>query len=547
MKPIMCRSAMLMTLLAAAISPACKKAAPPVVPLIDNLGDHHYAISSKVSLTQRYFNQGLRLYYAFNLAESRRAFEEAARQDPNCAICYWGVALSYGPNINAPLDRDSALAAYQALQKALPLQQHASEKEKALIHTLVSRYTANPPEDRAALDKAYADAMRDFAARYPDDLEGATLYAESLMNLGPWNYWAPDGTPREYTPEMLKQLERVIAASPNHPGANHFYIHAVEAVQPERAVVAAERLAALIPGAGHIVHMPGHIYIRVGRYADAIAANEHAVHADETYIQDQRPAPGPYTLGYYPHNYDFLAFAASLVGRSKQALGSTEKMLTLVPEDMVRQPGMSFAQHHLTRHLQMKIRFARWDDILKTPEPPADFLHARAMWNYARGRALAAQGKVADAEKVLAAVRAAAADQKLAPMRLEFNTSGQVLGLASEVLAGHIASAKKDFRAAITHMREAVRREDSFNYGEPPEWTIPVRQEFGVILLQARQGSGAEKIFREDLKRFPDNGWSLHGLEQALRAQGRGAQADEVAAQFQKAWASSDGPIPETK
>jgi tetratricopeptide (TPR) repeat protein len=380
------------------------------VPLYDNLGTHHYAIATSVPLAQRYFDQGLRLYYAFNHAEAIRAFQEAVRLDPDCAMCSWGIALAYGPNINAPMDSASGVAAYAAARRAIELDDTVSPREQALIGALAVRYVPVPPSDRADLDSAYARALGEVVRRFPDDPEAATLYAEALMDLSPWNYWTRDGEPRPDTPEVLAQLEHVTAAYPDHPGANHFYIHAVEPVDPERAIGAAERLAGLMPGAGHLVHMPGHIYVRVGRYLDVIEANEHAVHADETYIRDQNPAFGIYVAGYYPHNYDFLAFAASMIGRSAQAIGATEKMVSIVPQEMLREPGMTFLQHHLTRHLQLKVRFARWDEILEEPAPEEDLPHARAMWHYARGRALAARGNAEAAEAELARVRLTAQD-----------------------------------------------------------------------------------------------------------------------------------------
>ena len=513
------------------------------VPLYDNLGNHEYRVTTRSDLAQRYFNQGLRLYYAFNHQEAIRAFEEAARLDPTCAMAHWGIALALGPNINLPMDEKAGQAAYAAIRKALELQSNASAKERALIAALAKRYAADPRRDRAALDKAYATAMREVVRRHGDDLEARTLYAESLMDLSPWNYWTREGKPREHTKTLLEQLEHVIAANPNHPGANHFYIHAVEAVQPERAVPAAERLAQLMPGAGHLVHMPGHIYIRVGRYLDAIKANEHAVHADESYIRDQNPAFGVYVAGYYPHNYDFLAFAASMIGRSTQAIGAAEKIATLATPDIMKAPGMTFAQHHNTRHLQMKVRFARWDDILKAPAPPADLPHARAMWHYAHGRALAARGEASAAEAELGALRTAAADKSLAQARLEFNASMDVLAIAGEVLAGHIAAARGDHKAAIAHLRKAARQEDQLVYGEPPEWSIPVRQELGGVLIKAGQAREAERAFREDLKRFPENGWSLHGLTLALEAQNRTAEARDVRKRLGKVWSDADVPL----
>jgi len=519
---------------------------PSTVPLYDNLGSHHYAVTTGSPLTRRYFDQGLRLYYAFNHAEGIRAFEEAVRLDSACAMCYWGIALAYGPNINAPMDSASGVAAYAAIRQALERSTGASERERALIHALAQRYAPVPPADRAALDSAYARGLGAVVRRYPDDPEAATLYAEALMDLSPWNYWGPNAAPRPDTPELLAQLERVMAAYPDHPGANHFYIHAVEAVDPERAVAAAERLAGLMPGAGHLVHMPGHIYVRVGRYEDAIRANQHAVHADETFIRDQSPAMGIYVAGYYPHNYDFLAFAASMIGRSGQSITSAEKMATLVPAEMLREPGLTFLQHHRTRHLQFKVRFARWDGILAVPAPPEDLPHARAMWHYARGRAFAARGDVAAASAELASLRATADDPAIARLRLEFNTAGGILGIATEVLAGHIAAAEGDYGSAVEHLREGARREDALLYGEPPEWSVPVRQELGRVLLEAGQPAEAERAFREDLARFPANGWSLSGLAAALRAQGRTAQADSVEAEFRKVWSTADAAAPVT-
>lgn len=508
------------------------------VPLYDNLGDHHYAISTEVPLAQRYFDQGLRLYYAFNHQEAIRAFEAAARQDPDCALCYWGIALAYGPNINAPMDAAAGVAAHGALQQALKRTSEGSEQ--GLIRALATRYAAEPPADRSALDAAYAQAMGALARQYPKDLEIATLHAESLMDLSPWQYWSRDGQPQPNTPALLAQLERVIAANPKHPGACHFFIHAVEAAQPERAVPCAERLAGLMPGAGHLVHMPGHIYIRVGRYEDAIKANEHAVHADESYIRDQSPAFGIYVAGYYPHNYDFLAFAASMIGRSEQAMAATQKMAALVPQPMLREPGMTYLQHHQTRQWQMAVRFGRWDPLLAAEAPAADLPHARALWHYARGRALVARGEVAQAEAELSQLRAIAQDPRMDELRLEFNNSGAVLDIATPVLAGHIAAAKGDYPNAIAQLREAANREDALVYGEPPEWSVPVRQELGLVLLQAERNAEAQQAFEQDLKRFPDNGWSLHGLARALRAQNRDAEAQSTQQRFQKVWSGAD-------
>lgn len=443
------------------------------VPLYSDLGTYHYAISTDVPATQDYFDQGMRLYYAFNHAEAIRAFREAARLDQACAMCYWGIALSYGPNINLPQDSASAVAAYEAVQEASALADNANPRKHALIDALATRYAAEPPANRAELDSAYVEAMRGVVTTYPDDLVAATLYAEAMMDLSPWNYWEQDGSPRPHTEEVLEQLERVLAVAPDHPGANHFFIHAVEAVDPARAVPMAERLAGQMPGAGHLVHMPGHIYVRVGRYEDAIIANEHALHADETFIRDQNPATGVYTVGYYPHNFDFLAFAASMIGRSEQTISAVDSMVAAVPSEMIGAPGMSMLQNLTMRPLQMRIRFARWDEILATPEPAADLPHSRAIWQYARGRALIATGDLAGARAALTQVQKAARDPQLNDLPLEFNTSGAVLSIAERVLAGHIAARSGDYPEAIALLTEAVNREDGLTYGEPPNGRFP--------------------------------------------------------------------------
>ncbi|MEO6529096.1 MAG: hypothetical protein ABIP93_20930 [Gemmatimonadaceae bacterium] len=529
-----------MALATAGAIPAAAQSDRSTVPLYDNLGEHHYGVTTHEPRAQRYFDQGLRLYYAFNHAEAIRAFDEAARLDPRCAMCFWGSALSYGPNINVPMDSASGVAAHVAIEKAVAAASFVSPRERSLIDALAKRYVATPAADRSALDSAYAFAMRNVVARFPSDADARTLYAESLMDLSPWNYWEKDGSPRPHTRELVSQLDKVIAANKLHPGALHFFIHAVEAVDPKRAVPIAERLANLMPGAGHLVHMPGHIYVRVGRYVDAIKANEHAVHADETFIGDQKPSMGPYVGAYYPHNYAFLAFVGSLIGRSQQSLSASEKLVTLAPPELQRVPAMSFAQHHATRHLQMKIRFAKWDDILEAPAPAEDLVHARAMWHYARGRALAARGNVRDAEAELVQVRAAAARPSAAEFRLDFNTSAAVLGIAAEALDGHIAASQKDYPRAVRHLREAARLEDALVYGEPPEWTVPVRQELGVVQLDAGLAADAERSFREDLARFPENGWSLHGLARALKARGRMSEAAGVMERFRRVWSGSD-------
>ena len=516
--------------LLAPIAAALLQGAAPAdsVPLYANLGDHHHRISTSVAAAQRYFDQGLRLVYAFNHAEAIRAFEEAARRDPSCAICHWGAALAYGPNINAPMDSSSGAKAWAHLRQAIALRGRASEAERAYIDALATRYAAVPPANRAGLDSAYARAMRALAERYPADDDAQTLYAEAMMDLRPWAYWTLDGRHEPGTMELVARLETVLARTPNHPGACHYYIHAVEAAQPERAVECAERLASLMPGAGHIVHMPAHIYIRVGRYADAIAANEHAVHTDQTYIAQERPS-GVYPIAYYPHNWHFLSFAATMAGRRELAIQAAREVVRAVPPEVARQappvePLVPFA--HITL-----ATFGAWKEVLAEPMPPADLRFATAMAQYARGLALGATGRFADADAALDTVRAIAAATPAGDNRT-------VLRIATHALAGDVAMRRGDFAGAERELRAAVRLEDGLMYIEPPLWPQPVRHSLGAVLLLAGRPEEAEVLYREDLRRFPENGWALRGLARSLASQGRAVEAEAAERRFARAWGS---------
>jgi tetratricopeptide (TPR) repeat protein len=501
------------------------------VPLYTNLGSHHKRIATRVPATQEYFDQGLRLVYGFNHAEAIRSFTRAAELDSTCAMCYWGIALAYGPHVNAPMDSASGVAAYAAVQKALALKSHATVHERAYIEAVAQRYAAVPPANRARLDTLYSQAMEKVARAYPDDLDAATLYAESLMDLRPWNYWRPDGTPYPGTTEIVRQLRRVISRDPNHPGACHYYIHAVEAVDPKAAVPCAERLARLMPGEGHMVHMPAHIYIRVGRWNDAVVANQHAIHTDEVFIEGQHPM-GVYPLAYYPHNIHFLAFASTMAGRSAQALEASGELTSKVNLDAARQVGM--LQEMLPYHALTLTTFGKWDDVLAEPLPPSDIRFPYGMAYYARGVAHAAKEQWAEAQAALDTVTAidaatpAGADSKTA------------ISIAVHALSGEIATRRGDVDAGIDHFREALKIEDAGLYFEPPKWYYPIRQSLGAALLRAGRNAEAERVYREDLKRFPENGWSLFGLAQALRAQGKKAEAAAVDARFRRAWVDAD-------
>jgi tetratricopeptide (TPR) repeat protein len=500
------------------------------VPLYDNLGRYHHAISSRVPRVQAYFNQGLRLAYGFNHGEAIRAFTEGARRDPNCAICWWGVAYSYGPNINLPMDSAAGAAAYEAVQKAVALIGTASPAERAYIRALAQRYGRNPGADRARLDSAYARAMQALARQYPNDQDAATLAAEAMMDLRPWNYWNQDGTPYPGTQQLVGYLERVLRANPNHPGACHFYIHAVEAAQPAKAVACAERLAALMPGAGHIVHMPAHIYIRVGRWNDAIESNKHAVHTDETYIAAERPS-GFYPLAYYPHNHHFLAFAATMAGQSALAIEHARHVRKAIPLEVAAgvpplQPLVAYPQLTL-------LSFGKWDDVLSEPAVPADHRVGTALVAYARGTAEAAKGNVSAARMLVDTVRAIARTTTEPPF-------SSVLNIALHALLGEIAFRSNQLSEAEQHFRMAMNLEDAMIYIEPPDWFYPIRHSLGAVLLRANRPADAERLYREDLRRFPENGWSLLGLRQALAAQGKNTEAAAVDARFRRAWQNAD-------
>lgn len=510
---------------------------PDSVPLYTNLGTHRVPITTRVAAAQRYFDQGIRLAYGFNHAEAIRAFTEAARLDAECAMCYWGIAYAHGPHVNAGMDSAAGVAAYAAVQEAVKRRAGASPREQAYIGALARRYASVPPVDRAALDSAYARGMADVVREHSSDLDAAALYAEALMDLRPWNYWHKNGSPYPGTTEIIAQLERVIAANPDHPGACHFYIHAVEAVQPEKAVPCAERLARLMPGAGHMVHMPAHIYIRVGRYSDAIEANVHAVHTDEVFIEGQKPQ-GIYPIAYYPHNYHFMSFAATLAGRSATAIEAAKKTAAATSADVARQ--VPFVEPYLHYPYLTLVTFGRWDELLAMPLPPADLSYSRAMGYYARGVAFAAKARWAEAQAALDTLAQIAATGTRGYMSAGWVTPSTNLEIATHALTGEIAARQGRLDEAVTHFTAGMKLEDEQLYTEPPDWYYPLRHSLGAVLLKAGKPAEAERLYRDDLKRFPENGWSLFGLAQALRAQRKATEAAQVEQRFRQAWRGAD-------
>ena len=503
-------------------------------PRFDDLGDHHHQVTTKSKQAQRYFDQGLILAYAFNHPEAERSFREAARLDPECAMAWWGAALVLGPNINKPMEKEDAPKAWEALQRARELAPKAGEKERAYIEALSKRYAREAPEDRSTLDKAYAEAMKEVARKYPDDLDAATLAAEAVMDTMPWQYWTKDSQPKEETKQLLALLEGVLEKQPDHPGACHYYIHAVEAVQPEKATAAADTLRTLVPGAGHLVHMPAHIYLRLGLYREATLANELAAAADESYMTQCR-SQGFYPSAYYPHNVHFLWYTNAMEGRSRDSIDAAKKIAEhgkhgeMVEGDRF-EPLVPMAM----------VRFGRWDEVLKQPRPKGDEPFAAAMSHYTRGLAHAARGDVDAARSELAELRRIDADEKTKALDTDILPGASLITIARHDLAGHIALKEGDHEKAIAELTKAVGLEDQLPYMEPPFCYMPMRHGLGAALLKAGKPAEAEKVYREDLKRHPHNGWALYGLAQSLRAQDKDALADEVMRRFELAWVRAD-------
>jgi len=517
------------------------KDAERTAPLLEGMGDLHWPISTDSELAQRYFDQALTLAYGFNHLEAERSFREAARLDDQCAMCFWGAALVLGPNINDPVPTpEREVKAYETLGEALARLQYANEKERALIEALETRYAATPPADRSSLDQAYAEAMRSVAKRFPDDLQVQTLFAEAMMDTMPWAYWTEDAQPKPLTEEVFATLDFVLERDPDHPGANHFYIHAVEQEQPERGVKSADNLRRVVPGAGHLVHMPSHIYIRVGRYHDGSLANELAIEADNDYVTQCR-AQGIYPVAYVPHNHHFLWATATMEGRSADALDAARHTAQHVDRSLIREVQFGVLQHFSAIPYYALVRFGKWEEILREPAPEADLLYPTAVWHYARGIAYVRGKKLKEAIQELRQVRTISADPRLEEIRIwGLNPTSSLAKIAAAVLQAEIAAARKNTKAAVAQLRKAIAIEDGLIYGEPPDWFYPVRQNLGAILLEADRPRAAEKVYREDLARFPDNGWSLFGLAQSLRAQGKNQEADEVQRRFEVAWQYAD-------
>jgi tetratricopeptide (TPR) repeat protein len=505
------------------------------------LGSYHRPVTTDSPEAQMAFDQGMIWAFAFNHDEAVRAFDEARRLDPKMAMAAWGIALVHGPHINNPTMTESAAeAAWKALGQARALSASARPVEQALIEALGARYAWPNPEDRTALDLAYAEAMADVARRFPDDADVATLYAEALMDTRPWAQWTRDGKPEPGTAEVLASLERALALMPEHPGANHLSIHALEASpQPERAAAAAERLRELAPDASHLVHMPAHIDVRLGDWSRAVDTNKRAMEADRRYAKRQKEI-GFYRI-YMAHNPHFLSWAAMMQGRRALALESAQAVLDGVSVEQTRE-APNFLDAFRTAMQEARKRFGQWDAILAEPLPPEDLYVSRAHAHFVRAVALASLDRPDEAEAERA-VFAAALERVPADWYWGANQARPVLAVGLPYVDGEIAYRRGRLKEAIVKLREAVALEDALTYDEPPAWTTPSRHALGAVYLAAGQPAAAAAVYGEDLRRFPENGWSLLGESQALAAQGKTAEAAALEAQYRRAWKDADAPI----
>jgi tetratricopeptide (TPR) repeat protein len=505
------------------------------VKLVTGLGDLHHPVSTKNPQAQQFFDQGLRYIYAFNHDEAAHSFQHAAELDSKLAMAYWGVAEAVGPNYNDPADPDRYKQAHEAVEKAVDLSAQASPSDRAYIQALAKRFSADPGSDLKKAAEDYRDAMRQVVSEFPDDLDAATLFAEAAMNLHPWGLWHVDGTPEAGTDEIVSTLESVIKRDPNHLGAIHYYIHAVEASPtPERALAGANKLAALAPAAGHIVHMPAHVYIRTGDYEAAVKTNEKAAEVDRAYIKASG-AQGIYPMMYYSHNLHFIAMCAAMNGNYVASKKNADLLIANVGPHVKEVPPL---EGFMTIPMAVEVRFHHWNEILKMPQPDAALKTATVFWHFGRGMALAGTGKVTEAQaeyKIVSAAEAATPPDVIFQMPIN-NKAKDIMKIAKDVLGAKIAVAKKDNGGAVGMLRDAVAIQDTLKYGEPPDWFFPVRESLGAALLMNGDAEGAEKVFRDDLQRNLRNPRSLWGLHQVLMQQQRTYDAGFVQKQFEAAW-----------
>jgi len=511
------------------------------VPLFEGLGADHFSITTKSKKAQAYFNQGFQLTVAFNHMEAIRSFKQALKQDPDCAMAHWGIAFALGPNYNAAFDPAVLEIVNNSLEAARRYKGDCTAKEQDLIKALSARYPSEVDEHQVAYEEAYAQKLRRLAEKYPADDDIHALLAEALMNLHPWDLWKKDGRPQPWTPEILSILEGILERNPEHIASIHLYIHATEAsYTPELAKPWAAKLPKLAPGAGHLVHMPSHTYIRTGDYHDGVLANAQAVEVDSIYTSACHAA-GVYPLAYYPHNFHFLAACAAFEGNSRIAIDASWRMREKLDTLAMRQPGYETIQHYYSIPLYVLAKFARWDDILATPRPARDLLYPTAIWRYTRGMAFTGKGQTPEAERELKNLQLLQQDEAIRNLTIwEINTVGALLDIAAYVLEGEIAASKEDFDKALSLLEAAVAIEDNLNYNEPPDWFFSVRHHLGPVLMQMGEYTKAESVYRRDLELFPKTGYALNGLYQALIKQGQTEEAQDIRRRFDRAWQHAD-------
>lgn len=512
-------------------------------PLLPGLNAVHFPVSTTDTLVQRYFDQGLVLAYGFNHAEAARSFYYASKLDTSCAMGYWGYAYVLGPNYNGGMEPDHYSRAYSAIQQALQLaKKRSTGKEQALINALAQRYPREAVEDRKPFDEAYAAAMKEVYGKYPDDADIGTLYAEALMNLHPWDLWETSGEPKPWTPEIVQTLEHIIQTSPKHPGAHHFYIHAVEASQAPSRGIASARLfdEDLVPGSGHLVHMASHIYIRTGDYHLGTLSNIRAVEADSSYTTLCH-AQGVYPLSYYPHNYHFLTATATLEGNSHYAIEGALKMADYVDKEVMKQPGWGTLQHYFIIPYFVYVKLGKWDEILAMPAPDTALFYPQAIRHYARGMAFLGKRDLSAAKNELAALEMSLSDDRLRELTIwDINSTYDLVQIAYRVLKGELLDREGNFTESIQLLKEAVALEDRLNYNEPPDWFFSVRHHLGAVQIEAGAPQDAILTLQEDLKNFPKNGWALHGLKRAYEQLGAQDSVKQMEGLLADAWATAD-------
>lgn len=513
-----------------------------IAPIIDGLDVLHFPISTENELAQQYFNQGLVLAYGFNHAEAARSFYYATKLDPNCAMAYWGYAYVLGPNYNAGMEDDNYQRAYDAIQKAVALSSNGTPKERSLINAMSKRYVAQPVADRSPLDIAYSNALKTTFQEYPNDADIGTLYGESLMDLHPWDLWTHEGDPKEWTPEILEVLEQVFTIAPKHPGAHHLYIHAVEASrEPEKGLYSAQLYdEGLVPGAGHLIHMPSHIYIRTGYYHKGTLSNIRAIEVDSAYVTACH-AQGAYPLTLYPHNIHFMAATATLEGNSEWGLKAAIEVADHANRQLMKEPGWGTIQHYYTIPYYVYVKFGKWKEILEMTNEDPSLKYPEAVRHYARGMAFLGLNELPNAKKELQSLENYADDEDLKEVTIwDFNSVHDLMQIAKRVLAAEILASEGNYEQSIRLLKEATNLEDALVYQEPPDWFFSVRHNLGAVQVEAEKYRDAINTFEEDLEKYPRNGWALHGLKSAYSKINDTDQVSNIENQLAAIWATAD-------